>query len=178
MTPFEFSAVFDRIIMRGAQDVVRNWESNQKFTEFLLCEKDPKGVCPELADVFGLRYCREYWRSDAVMFERLDEKHFASGGTYAEHLSVAIEVENDPWSAKDEVSKLMTLNTPLRVLITYPNKKYQSLLSIWTEIVTKADWALDASTLRRLLLVFGFLEKKTPRWEYLTYCQGEFVKIE
>jgi hypothetical protein len=112
------------------------------------------------------------------MFERLDEKHFPSGGTYAEHLSVAIEVENDPWSAKDEVSKLMTLNTPLRVLITYPNKKYQSLLSIWTEIVTKADWALDASTLRRLLLVFEFLEKKTPRWEYLTYCQGEFVKIE
>jgi hypothetical protein len=46
MTPFEFSAVFDRIITRRAQDVVRNWESNQKFTEFLLCEKDPKGVCP------------------------------------------------------------------------------------------------------------------------------------
>jgi hypothetical protein len=126
MTPVEFSSVFDRIMTRRAQEVARNWEKNQKFTEFLLGEENPKGVCREVADIFGLQYCREYWRSDAVMFERLNEKHFSPGDIYAEHLSVAIEVENNPWSAKDEVSKLMTLDTPLRVLVTYPSRKCPS----------------------------------------------------
>lgn len=178
MTPEIFSATFDRIIKKRAREVRRHCASKREFTAFLLDGKRrTRSVCQQVADALDLKYCDQYYRSDAVMFKKRDKKHFPDD-FYAEYLSVVIEAENEARLAKDEVSKLMTLDAPLRVLITYPPPQYRlSLLPTWTKIVTNADWARDASRRGRLLVICGFLKNNPPRWEYLTYRAGRFVPM-
>lgn len=62
---------------------------------------------------------QEYWNTDAIFYTQKDDK-FGPKAAYAEYIAVAVEVENDFKASHQEINHLSTLNTPLKVLITYP----------------------------------------------------------
>ncbi len=136
---------------------------------------------PKIACRLGLCcYKRDYYTLDGIFYRERDDKNFPEYMTYAKFISVALEHENDAGRSQIEMNKLQLINTPLKVLITYPTKRDPSekLLEKYVEIVSGADIFSDISTLRRQLVIFGSRKGERPVWEGFVYSQSRFVPIE
>jgi hypothetical protein len=181
ISPSEFAKVFSQVVKsrKQEQEIVRKWYSAEEFTQLMLRRGPPEasqGILPDVATSLRLQYYREYWNLDAVMFEERDVRHFGFRETYAKYLSVVVEHENVASTAHAEVNKLMTINAPLRVLITYARPdESKSLLSVWKGIVEQADWDQSATANRHFLVVLGFLEESIPHWRYYEYTKNGFA---
>ena len=131
-----------------------------------------------VAEILNLRYYREYWSLDAVFYKKKDER-FQLPYLCAECLPVIIEHENSIDGSYLEMNKLSIFNSPLKVLITYPEgQEKKAYLKTYAEILHKADIFDDFSTKRKHLVVFGTKENEKISWEFLVYKNGDWINIK
>ena len=127
-------------------------------------------------------YCRrfhEYYEYDCFFYRDKNTKHFPESSTYVKHIAVALEHENVPEKSVKAIHKLQLLNTPLKVLVTYPrdHEHVEPLLDKYAEIIADADIFVDISTLKRQLVIFGFVERCAFTWRGFVYEGGKFVEL-
>ena len=71
------------------------------------------------------------------------------------------------------------MNTPLKVLITYPKKgcDEEILLTKYTEVLGLTDIFDDFASLRRQVLAFAFMNSEVI-WRYHVYTNRGFEPLE
>lgn len=179
VSPEEFFAAFDAVVRVRKFRVASLFWDNPKFTRLMLAER--RGILHEVANSLGLQYCREYWTIDAIMCEKTDTDNFSPEQYFmAEQLTVAIEHENNIKSAHQEMNKLSMYNSPLKVLITYPDSDGATVgayLGMYADILRRADVHNDFRTRRRHLAIFGFKPGRDVRWESYVYRLGKFAPL-
>ena len=166
--PKEFVMAFSRVVDRRMSDIVALWYNGKEYSELILDSQS--GVLQEVAHTLGLQYWREYLKIDAVFYERVNE---------VDSFAVAIEHENDAKTSSWEANKLSLLNTPLKVLITYPRKgcDEEILLTKYTEVLGLTDIFDDFASLRRQVLAFAFMNSEVI-WRYHVYTNRGFEPLE
>ena len=140
-------------------------------------KSDDRSLLHMVAEILKLKYYREYWSLDAVFYKKKDER-FEPPYLCAEYLPVVIEHENSIDGSYLEINKLSIFNSPLKVLITYPEgQDKNAYLNTYAEMLKKADIFDDFSTRRKHLVVFGTKEDKRTLWDFYVYKNGNFSLI-
>ena len=173
--PVDFYRAFLQVASKAVPSLMEVWSKYRDFTKLMRSD-----IFPKIADLLGLCcYSSDYYTLDGIFYAETGTKHFRSGTTYAKSIAVALEHENDPVGTATEMNKLQLINTPLKVLITYPwrDEHAQKLLESYAGIVTAADIFRDIATLRRQLVIFGF-PGESPRWQAFTYVERSFNPVE
>ena len=136
-------------------------------------------IFPFIAEELGLNiYNADYFTFDAIFYEKKDCINFSDHTTFAECILVALEHENNIRGTATEMNKLQIINSPLKVLISYPNRNAQQYLDIYSKIISAADIFSDFSTKRKQLVIFGYCEDDIKiKWEFYIYKEGSFSKI-
>jgi hypothetical protein len=174
-SPNEFYSAFLQVVNREKSALLDGWSSNPTHSGTMFGR-----VLPAVAEELAMRHRREFWWIDLVLYQERDQVHFPEPAwascVYAKYVSVALEHENDHTYVADEMSKLQLANTPLTVLITYPqtDARATELLEMYAEIVRDADIFGNASTARRQLAIFGY---RGPRWDAFIYSDGRFTPL-
>lgn len=97
-------------------------------------------------------------------------------GVWLKKIRIHLEHENNISSSWREISQLQTFAGELKVLVTYPdcdatdNEKTKEILDAYKEIIKGDDI--------NLLVIFGFLDNKTIKWEGYEWENGNFERIE
>jgi hypothetical protein len=159
--------------------LVESWEYPGRFTNKMIGRKaDDKSFLHMVADILNLKYYREYWSLDAVFYKKEDKEHFQPPFLCAEYLPVVIEHENSIDGSYLEMNKLSIFNSPLKVLITYPEEQDKNkYLDCYAQILKNADIFNDFSTKRKHLVVFGTRQDNRTSWEFYVYQNGKFSLI-
>lgn len=180
VTPKKFKSAFLQVVSAYQDRILDLWREPKDFTNLMMGDNKTNGVIGNIANKLGLQYHEEYWSIDCVFFKKRDSKNFKPG-TFAEYLAVALEHENYIKTSTIELNKLSILNTPLKVLITYPtypiDKTAKDYLSSYADILTNADIFSDFSSLRKHLIVFGVKEKNNVSWTFYQYLNGKFIAV-
>jgi len=135
------------------------------------------GLLQEAARQLDLKYFREYWKLDAILFEKKDELYFSRDSTFAENITVAMEHENKPTYSHVEVNKLGLFNTPLGVLITYLGRNAEKLLKEYADILKRSDIFSDFEEKRLKLVVFGEKTDEAIQWSFNLFNGSGFDRI-
>jgi len=159
--------------------LVESWGYPGRFTNRMIGRKaDDKSFLHMVAEILNLKYYREYWSLDAVFYKKKDER-FQLPYLCAEYLPVIIEHENSIGGSCLEMNKLSIFNSPLKVLITYPEGEDKNgYLKAYAEILHNADTFDDFSTKRKHLVVFGTKKNERISWEFLLYKNGDWKNIK
>ena len=162
VSPEEFVVAYGKVTARRMVEISKVWGTKPKFTSLML------EIMPSIAKDLGLKaYNADYYTLDTIFYENKDNTYFSENTTYAEYIAVAIEHENQPGQTSVEMNKLQILNTPLKVLITYPGYiTAQDLLKQFTDIIEKADIFSDIPSKRKQLVIFGYWENDKVEWKY------------
>ena len=121
---------------------------------------------------------------DAVFYTTFYEKNgkelMNPSYSCAEYLPVIIEHENNMGDSSLEMNQLSIFNSPLKVLITYPegrnkDKKKDVHLNAYAEILKKADVFDDFSTKRKHLVILGSRGNGEIFWEFFVYKNGDWI---
>jgi hypothetical protein len=138
-------------------------------------------ILPEVSLELGMRYYKEYFGLDAILYHEIDGVHFDPKYSYAKYISVAVEHENEYSCAAEEMNNLQLLNVPLTVLITYPPRdKAVPTLAKYAAIIEAADVLENVSTQRRQVAILGYLNvlrHQNDEWEAFTYQDGGFIPV-
>lgn len=158
----------------GAQIYDASIEGNSTFTDVMFCI-----LFEDVAKRLHCHSFREYYKFDCFFYRDKNLKHFPESSTYVKSIAVALEHENVPEKSVEEIHKLQLLNAPLKVLVTYPREpeKVKALLNDFAEIIGEADIFGDISTLKRQLVIFGFVAGAAFTWRGFVYRNGAFVEI-
>ncbi|HRR96449.1 MAG TPA: hypothetical protein P5150_06965 [Candidatus Ratteibacteria bacterium] len=180
ITPELFKNVFLLALTDFESKLVKYWDTPGEFTKIMIGKTlSDKSMLHLMADILKLKYYREYWSLDAVFYEKEDKEHFQLPFLVAEYLPVVIEHENAISGSCLEMNKLSIFNSPLKVLITYPETEDKNKYLNWyTEILKKADIFDDFSTKRKHLLIFGYKKEEKTFWEFYTYQNKTFSLLE
>lgn len=175
-SPIDFYSTFQNVVTAEAPGLIQCWTLPGEFTTMMLSR-----IFPRVAGQMGLKcYSRDYYTLDSVFYHEKDEKHFWPEATYVKYISVAIEHENTPGGTAAEMNKLQLFSSPLKVLVMYPtgSQPAAKLLAEYEDIIADADVFDDIGTLRRQLVLFGFLVEGVPRWEAYAYEPHQFVRLQ
>lgn len=175
VSPLAFFTAFQDVTSELAQPLHQAWPRCKDLTNLMRSE-----IFPRVADHLGLNCCAsDYYTLDGIFYVDIDNKHFAANTAYAKFIAVALEHENDAWTTAEEINKLQLFNTPLKVLITYPESAAHArrLLGKYAEIIGDADVFQDITSLRRQLVIFGFWTG-SPSWQAFAYAGGSFRAID
>jgi len=132
-----------------------------------------------VADILRLDLYYEYYSIDAVFFNQQDTEHFPHGMVYANYFAIALEYEKQAsgnTGSVVEINKLQLLNTPLKVLITFPatTAEEEGMLRVYAPMMRAADVFGDFEKLRKQLIVF-----KVPSggWHFYLYNGTGFDRM-
>jgi len=75
------------------------------------------------------------------------------------------------------LNKLTIINSPLRVLITYPHGNSTRYLNDYLKVIEDADTFNDFSSKRKILVIFGELEDEHITWYFHQYFENKFTTI-
>lgn len=176
ITPDRFKAAFDQIVVGYENQIIKYRFNDREYTKLMLNYEN--GVLRSIANNFDLRYYNEYWTLDAIMYKENDWVYFPKEANYATNLSIAIEHENHGERSNEEMNKLSLFNAPLKVLITYPPSfEADGLLSMYSDMLKRADIFNDFSDKRRQMVIFGNFDDEGVMWRHYVYKNGEFVKF-
>jgi hypothetical protein len=163
VSPAQFIQAFRQIAVGEEKDLYGLWWKLKKYTEKFLAP--PGGVMAQVAQLLGLQYLREKVRVDAMLYR-------PANGFPA--VLVAVEHEHDAESAHSEIWKLSLLNSPLKVLVTYPENGQEALLlDRYAGVLKAVDVCGDAPTRRQQLVIFGFADQSERSVEWRSYLYGE-----
>ena len=174
VSPEEFATTFDAVVRSRESRVASLWWDLPRFTRLMLAES--RGILREAADNLELQYCQEYRKIDAIMCEKVDTDNFPPKQWpdyfMAEQLTVVIEHEQNVDRSQDEMNKLSTYNSPLKVLITYPDPDEEmtgAYLARYADILRRADVFKDFGGKRKHLVILGGGRKRA--------CTGKATSI-
>ena len=182
ISPSQFKAALQSVLENPAMNkrLYDRWDTTSKeYTS--VWEDSVDGVYRQLADALGLRLKREhYGHIDAVFYKNFN-KDFPTSVNF---FSVVIEHENNTDTSWEEIEKLTVLNSPMKVVVTYPYEDYSvdELLSDYSEHISVSDkvWS-NHSAEQRYIAVFAKNDPENEqdmRWEYHLYEKGKFVKMD
>lgn len=187
ITPAEFKAAFIKVVesQEFKHNLFTEWKSgDKKFTDIMLGEKGGGGekvgvIAKTAVEINPLLKCYdEYFKIDSIYYwnKKLQEKD--KKATWADYIAAAIEVENVYWKSYEECSKLSIINSPLRVLITYPDEKNkEGLLDEYSYILGRADVFGDFADRRRFLAVFGEQKGSGVEWTFHVFNGNGFDEL-
>lgn len=173
--PAQFFDTFIRVAEEEYRSILEKWDSWCAYTNLVR-----EAVFEKTANYLDLLYYgHDYWTLDGIMYREKDIQNFQPCTTYAHSICVAIEHENSAGSSMIEMNKLQLFNTPLKVLITYPNETHteRSLLDRYATAIERADIFGDFSTHRRQLVIFGSKKDDALNWSGHVYAGGGFESI-
>lgn len=175
VSPESFKFVFLDEVVKNEAALLDSWNSRKKYTS--LMKGQNSSVLKSVAENLNLQYRSEYWSVDSVFFNKLDRTHFGDNEFYAEQISVAVEHENNRNGSQGEMNKLGAWNNPLGVLITYRNHgSDQKYLQMYSEILSKSDWSMNAGPQRKIVVVFGDRANNSLVWDFFVYNR-KFEKL-
>ena len=158
-------------------ELLNYWNDSSAYTKIVLGHGQPDSILHKVARTLRLEYYTEYWNIDAIFYEKRDED-YQGEKLYAEYLTIVLEHENKAGDASEEVYKLSTYNSPLKVLITYPAKNnHKEYLDKYSKILTKSDVFGDFATKRKHLMIFGYNNKNQILWPGYLWNGQEFDEI-
>lgn len=137
-------------------------------------------ILPAIAPLLNVKvYSGDYYTLDCIYFTERDTEHFGAQTTYATHIGIALEHENDIRGTAIEMNKLQLFNAPLKVLITYCQTASERdfYLQCYVKILRAGDIFSDFATLRRHLVIFGSIDETTPRWHFYAYESSGFQEL-
>jgi hypothetical protein len=164
ITPSAFKSAFLSVVMARSERMLAEWRNP---TDAMLSPQG--GILQEMAKRLHRKYFREYWKLDAIFYEKKDELYFSQDATFAENISVAIEHENPATYTHIEMNKLGLFNTPLGVLITYPGRNAGKLLEQYADILKRSDLFGDFGKKRRKMVVFGKQANRKIQWSFYLF---------
>ncbi|MCK9265538.1 hypothetical protein M0P98_01430 [bacterium] len=165
------------------QLLIDSWNYPGNFTKNMVVKTaDDKSLLYMVVERLELKYYREYWLLDAVLYTTFYEKEgkelMNPSYSCAEYLPVIIEHENNMKDSSLEMNKLSIFNSPLKVLITYPEGRDKDVyLNAYAEILKKADVFDDFSTMRKHLVILGSRVNGEIFWEFFAYKNGGWIEI-
>ena len=183
ISPSQFKAALQSVLENPAMNkrLYDLWHTSKEYTS--VWDDRDDGVYRQLADALGLRFKREhYGHIDAVLYKN----HYPDFPTSVDFFSVVIEHENIHGISWQEMEKLTVLNSPLKVVVTYP---YESdypaadVLADYAKQIAAIDkvWS-NHSAEQRYIAVFASEinpeSEQDMRWEYHLYEKGKFVKMD
>jgi hypothetical protein len=176
VSPEQFKCAFLAAVEKKEAELLSAWQLAGIYTQKIV------EMLPIMAEALGLSVYNEYYKIDAIFYEEKDQEHFKANATYAKYIAIALEHENEAKQSETEVNKLQFLNTPLKVLITYPGDKGENhYLSRYAKIIQWADVFGDIATKRKQLVIFGSLDGGRTKWSFHVYSSdgvaGTFAYI-
>ena len=160
-------------------ELLNYWNDSSAYTKIVLGHGQPDSILHKVARTLRLEYYTEYWNIDAVFYDKSDGNYSQKAIIYAEQLTIALEHENDSGGAFEEMYKLSTYNSPLKVLITYASPgKQPDRLKDYKEILKKSDIFFDFATLRKHLVIFGSRSGNKVNWTYHIWDGEDFKDIK
>ena len=178
ITPQQFKEAFLQVVSNAHADLIERWETRPDYTSFM---RDT--ILPKIAHFLKVQvYPADYYTLDCIYFTERDTEHFGTHATYATHIAIALEHENDIRGSATEMNKLQLFNAPLKVLITYclraPERDYW--LQHYNKILQDGDIFGDFATHRRHLVIFGSLQGPTAtavNWHFYAYEPSGFQEL-
>ena len=176
ITPQQFKDAFLQVVSNAQTDLLTRWDAAKDYTSFMR-----ETIFPALAPLLGVKvYSGDYYTLDCIYFTERDTEHFGAHTTYATHLNIALEHENDIRGSATEVNKLQLFNAPLKVLITYCHDASERdfYLQRYNKILRAADIFGDIATLRRQLVIFGTRHDSSINWHFYAYEPSGFQELQ
>ena len=182
LSPQEFKEHFDAVLSVNGANLAGLWEHPPNFAT---AWKKRGGIYDAIGEKINMpRYhgdrSDDYWTIEAVFFAE-NEELLTRKGNYATFLSVAMKHENIAANSYKEMNKLSILNASLKVLVTYPKhpndpnqEEKNTLLDNYIKQIKSADVFGDFFDRRRQMVIFGYKENDTVRWEHHLYNGENF----
>lgn len=177
VSPEIFKEIFLKEYYLIKDQFVSAWKCDKEYSNLFLGNNNLGGFVHKLAEKLNLNLYREYWSIDCVMFEHKDLRFFPSNSCYAKNLSLVLEHENNIKTSHAELNKLTIINSPLRVIVTYPFGAQDKYLEDYLRILKDADTYNDFSDKRKILIIFGEFKDEDLSWQFYKYYQDKFVKV-
>jgi hypothetical protein len=170
-SPNQFYATFLKVT--DEQKAPRIGGSNRERTEGF------RKVVPVIAQEINMTPGRERCFKLDAFFYCEHVSCFRPADRWIKYISVALEHENDPDYSAEEVIKLQRVNTPLAVLVTYPQtqRKGDALLETFATIIQEADVFANASKQRRQMCIFGYPGDPDAGWRGFVYQGNRFEAL-
>jgi len=176
VSPELFKQRFLEAVCLFESRLVAAWGSGEAYSQLFQRDDPQGGLFRAIAERLGLKYCDEYFKFDAVLYERPERRLLEQKRT--ECILVAIEHETQAQTSIEEMNKLAILNAPLKVLITYEERQKQAeYLGTYAEMLHAADVFEDFGTLRRHLVIFGDRRGQKINWSFHLFNGNSFDEI-
>ncbi len=145
--------------------LLENWTNNKTFTNLILYNDN--SIVSQIANKMQLLcYTGDrtgYYGIDAVFYKNNNRVQNTGDQTWLTKIEIAFEHENVFSSyLYTEISRLLTSNANLKILVTYPNKNKNR---IFDELRKCCNNINDS-----ILVIFGSINKKDIIWDYQTIC--------
>jgi len=162
-------------------EFVKRKRKNPKFMEKYSLNKDWTIEVKDLIEDFAynIMSCKssvkEYWpKLDIAIFDKCQDEEWSEWA-----LEVAVEVENNIKTVKNEIRKLMLINAGLKVLITYyiSNDEIDNILTETSKIYKSRKYYTENDT---WLFIFApiWRPEKMDNWIVYKFSKNKFDKID
>ena len=176
ISPQQFKDAFLQVVAKEQPEFIKRWDAKKDYTQFMRVT-----ILPAIAPLLGIQvYSGDYYTLDCIYYTLKDTEHFGNPqATYATHISIALEHENDIRGSFTEMNKLQLFNAPLKVLITYCQDESGRAfyLEHYKKILQAGDIFGDFATLRRHLVIFGSRQEMVANWHFYVYESSGFQEL-
>jgi hypothetical protein len=179
-----FFANWIKVCQKKNEQLLTTWDNKTEYTKTMLCGDD--SVIGNLADELSdgqndpYKYYPEYYSIDVVLYKEGDNiqpnpPHQTWGvrsGFWLKKIAVAIEHENNVYSAYQEICHLLTISADMKAVITYPPNidDEEDRANDFQLIVKNLDKKSDP-----ILLIFGYRQEQDIKWHGYLLKAGEDV---
>ena len=173
----KFQKIYLEVVEPNTDKIISVWNNSKNFTQIMV--NGNNSIIRQIADKLHLKCKTEYWSIDAVLYEKTHDQYYNKNSIFAQYLNIAIEHENNANTAHEEINKLSLFNAPLKVLITYSNilSRTERLLGDFADIIKKADIFSDFSSLKKQLVIIGYIKRKKLNWDFYIYKDKGFIPL-
>jgi hypothetical protein len=173
-----FFDIWKQITNDNKQVLLDQWQNYKNYTS--LIKGSENSILSQIAIKLNLFvYEKDYYSVDAIFFNADDLCPKIQDKTYwFRNLQIAFEHENNFYSGLyQEISHLIILNSPLKVLVTYPDniEHGEKELEYFTEIIKGNRNELQFSEKEEILVIYGFREDFS--WHGYIYKSEGWLKL-
>lgn len=182
----QFYSAWVSICKKNETRILNLWykpEGASEYTDLILKGKD--SITSQIAKLLMLELKHEYYSVDAIYYRNIDlvkEKskngswNKTDGGLWLTRFIITLEHENVPFGkggAYQEICHLLTINSELKVLVTYQGKeKILELVEDLNDVIPK-----DKNDKTPILLIVGYEEENKIIWSAYSLNGLSYKKI-
>lgn len=173
-----FFDIWKQIVNQNKQVLLNEWQNYKKFTS--LIKGTDNSILSQVANKINLCvYERDYYSVDAIFFNLDDLCPKIQDETFwFRNMQIAFEHENNFYSGLyQEISHLIILNSPLKVLVTYPDNVNQGEkeLEYFSEIIKGNRNESQFSEGEEILVIYGY--RDDFNWHGYIYNSKNWLKL-